>query len=306
MNEVSVQPMLAINTPEFIIYYRSFGTNEPIPVLCPKCGGIFHRDRNYFSSKFGKGNSRSASYCSRQCLYDISQKWQMVKCKTCDLEVRKTPSELRGRNPFCGSKCAAIYTNKHCITANSKSIRAEKISAAAKLKKESRPKSTRVSYGSCSWCKRQFVYKHSKKRRSCCGGACRKALLSAQAKRNGLGGNFSNRAWGWYDSPSAGRVWLESSYEYRVASDLDANRIDWCRPASFPYIINGIERKYYPDFYIKSLNVYLDPKNDYLIQKDSEKIAVVEEQNAIRVLVLRECELSFRHVLDKLGAGSGT
>ena len=33
-------------------------------------------------------------------------------------------------------------------------------------------------------------------------------------------------------------------------------------------------------------DVYLDPKNDYLIGKDSEKIKRVQEQNNITVLVL--------------------
>ena len=89
-------------------------------------------------------------------------------------------------------------------------------------------------------------------------------------------------------------VKLDSSYELRVAEDLDRNSILWERPSGFSYEFNGVEHRYTPDFYLPDYNVYLDPKNDYLIHNqnprfgysDTEKIDKVAEQNNIKILVL--------------------
>lgn len=98
---------------------------------------------------------------------------------------------------------------------------------------------------------------------------------------------------------------LQSSYELQVAIDLDANNIKWekCHKA-FPYLDhNNVKRHYIPDFYLPEYNVYLDPKNDYLINdfiyegfSTKEKIKWVQEQNAIKVLVLNSTQLNWASI----------
>ena len=64
--------------------------------------------------------------------------------------------------------------------------------------------------------------------------------------------------------------------------------------------MNGVEHRYYPDLYLPDYDVYLDPKNKYLIENinprfgitDVEKINIVMEQTGIRVLILKKDELS--------------
>lgn len=67
---------------------------------------------------------------------------------------------------------------------------------------------------------------------------------------------------------------------------------------------NGIEHRYYPDFYLPEYNVYLDPKNDYLINNksvrfgitDTKKIKLVCEQNEIRIVILDKNNLSWEKI----------
>lgn len=118
-----------------------------------------------------------------------------------------------------------------------------------------------------------------------------------------MGGNKNTRAKGYYTSPFAGEVWLESSYELRVAQDLDANYISWKRPE---YLIwfdqRGQERKYFPDFYLPEYDVYLDPKNSYLIEQDEYKIESVRKTHNVNILVLDSNHLSWdkiKHLLHR-------
>lgn len=83
-------------------------------------------------------------------------------------------------------------------------------------------------------------------------------------------------------------VILESSYELLFAQQMDSNGVEWkkCYGTWFDYVAqDGAIRRYVPDFYIPSLNVYIDTKNDYLITKDAYKIAAVRESHPITLLV---------------------
>lgn len=87
---------------------------------------------------------------------------------------------------------------------------------------------------------------------------------------------------------------LDSSYELKVAISLDENNIIWTRPDPFKYIDNnGNQHHYFPDFYLPQFNVYLDPKNDFLIQTQSEKIKLTEEQNKVKIIILNKHQLKW-------------
>lgn len=118
-----------------------------------------------------------------------------------------------------------------------------------------------------------------------------KANLSVWAKKNNLGGHTSKRAIR-YKTKEGNEIYLQSSYEENVAKSLDDNGIKWIRPEPVNWIDgNNKEHRYYGDFYLPEYNVYLDPKNDFLIKKDEIKIKKVSEQNNITVLVLNKKQL---------------
>lgn len=86
-----------------------------------------------------------------------------------------------------------------------------------------------------------------------------------------------------------------SSYEVKVAQSLDAYGIRWVKPSRLEYTdLNGKKHHYTADFYLPEFDVYLDPKNDYLINhinptlnySDVDKIKWAAEQNNVKIFVL--------------------
>lgn len=122
----------------------------------------------------------------------------------------------------------------------------------------------------------------------------------------------TERHWGgWHTSKSIefNGINLDSSYEFEVANQLNENKIKWERPTYFIWEDdNGIKHRYYPDFYLPEYNVYLDPKNDYLINNkskkfgitDVEKIMKVEQQNGIRIIILDKDNLTWENIKQKI------
>lgn len=95
-------------------------------------------------------------------------------------------------------------------------------------------------------------------------------------------------------------VYLQSSYEVKVARSLDENNIDWIRPKFLLWKDEKwLEHRYYPDFFLPKYNIYLDPKNDYLIEIDKEKIEYVKKQNNVIILILGTKELSWEEIEKK-------
>lgn len=113
---------------------------------------------------------------------------------------------------------------------------------------------------------------------------------SARAKAQGFGGYRENAGHSkkFRVKDSFGdEVVLQSSYELRCANILDELGIKWIRPKALMY--DG--RRYYPDFYLPDLDIYLDPKNDFKAVQDREKINAVIEQNSVVVHVLTKSDL---------------
>ena len=111
--------------------------------------------------------------------------------------------------------------------------------------------------------------------------------------------------WGRRKSYDYNGIKFDSSYEVQVAISLDMNDIIWERPKRFFYKdCNNVGHYYRPDFYLPEYDVYLDPKNDFLIEninptlgyKDVDKIKWVSEQNNIRVIILTESQLTWEEI----------
>lgn len=69
-------------------------------------------------------------------------------------------------------------------------------------------------------------------------------------------------------------VWLDSKWEYEFAKWCDDNQINWEKnKKSFEYNWNG-SRLYYPDFYLKDFDKYVEVKG-YERERDREKWKVV-------------------------------
>lgn len=96
-------------------------------------------------------------------------------------------------------------------------------------------------------------------------------------------------------------VILESSFEVRTAVILDSLSIKWDKVRQgYIWDDNGKTRRYIPDFYLPEYNIFLDPKNDYLIKKDKKKIDSAMALNDIKVIVLSDTEISEKFIKDLL------
>lgn len=64
-----------------------------------------------------------------------------------------------------------------------------------------------------------------------------------------------------------------------MADHLTSKGIEWVRPKSIPWVDGtGKKRRYYPDFYIPAQDLYLDPKNPRVMERDKEKLAAVSQK----------------------------
>lgn len=130
-----------------------------------------------------------------------------------------------------------------------------------------------------------------------------KEKLRQSAIKHHLGGFNMRKAGIYYNG-----IKLDSSYELILAEDLDKNNIEWDRPGSFPYCLNGKVHQYTPDFYLPDYDIYLDPKNDFLINNinpnlgfsDIDKIKEVEKENNIKILILDKTQLSWNCIKEML------
>lgn len=123
-----------------------------------------------------------------------------------------------------------------------------------------------------------------------------KRKMSEIAKKRQLGGQFCGRHF-WYKSISGDRIHMHSSFEIKVAESLDGNGVSWTRPEALSWVDKEREtHRYYPDFFLPQFDVYLDPKNDYLIATDIEKIKRASVQNECIVLILNKDQLEWSEI----------
>lgn len=133
-----------------------------------------------------------------------------------------------------------------------------------------------------------------------------KNKLRIYALKQGLGGFNMHRV-----KYEVNGIQVDSSYEKIVAESLTKNGINWKRAKRFKYRDLSDKVHYYtPDFYLSDYDIYLDPKNDYLINnvnpilgyKDLDKISWVMQQNNIKVIVLDKDHLTWdqiKNIIDK-------
>lgn len=123
-----------------------------------------------------------------------------------------------------------------------------------------------------------------------------KLFLSETAKANGLGkGERHMLSKHQYVTNKGNLVWLQSSYEIKLAKILDELNIDWIRPEPLSWVdYENKSHKYYPDFKIEGY--FLEPKNPYLCLKDRDKIQRASSQNNVKIVVLCLPDLTLSNI----------
>lgn len=75
-----------------------------------------------------------------------------------------------------------------------------------------------------------------------------------------------------YESKKQGTIKLDSSWELIVAKRLDELNLNWYRPnIRLPYVDNdGVEKGYYPDFYVKDYKCFIEVKHPYFVEEQNK------------------------------------
>lgn len=190
-----------------------------------------------------------------------------MKCENCNSKH----SGKYGSGRFCSNVCARSFSTKR----NRKTIN-RKISNALKGRRVGGATRKRnLISRPCVICGGNFESWPSEiSHKQTCGIAVCKSIHRSNVLKGKCGGyrHGSNRyKHQWYTSPSAGKVYLDSSWEVAFAKHLDEQRIQWIRnEEKFSYLWEGKTLNYIPDFYIVDENEFVEIKG-YVTEKDKVK-----------------------------------
>lgn len=223
----------------------------------------------------------------------IEYNFKPNKCQYC----KKLLEYDRKNNKFCSSICSGLSQPKEKCHSNETKF---KISVSNTGKHYIR-KCKYITF-ICPICKEIFILKDIlRSKKIYCSKKCsiydqQHGFKYSPKPKGGFRPNSGSKKQ-WYISPIAGKVFLESTWEYILAKELDKNKIKWKRPEPISYIdMSAKERKYYPDFLLEDFNIYLDPKNPFLQKVDKEKIKSVRNQKNIKILILNKEQLIWQEI----------
>ena len=196
----------------------------------------------------------------------------MKTCKKCGMDFE--PS--KGLVSYCSLKCRNSRTfseeaklkksvankgNIKCINGGKK---------GASIKWKTKILKTMITYKHCTICSKFFAdvkYRTNtadKNPSTTCSWEC----YIKVKKRNYSGKKYIYNG-----------IEMDSNWEVDLAIFLDKLNIKWIRPKYIEWLdSNDKVRKYFPDFYLSDYQIYLDPKNPILIEKQKEKLEIVSKQ----------------------------
>jgi len=150
----------------------------------------------------------------------------------------------------------------------------------------------------CVICKNSTNTKH----RKTCSPTCYSKLLKLQSQQHpNCGGQKRTHRSKIYNNKNEMYV-SESSFEVRLSEILNLLNVYWVRPEHIWYTDSkGDKRRYFPDFYLPDHDLYIDPKNDFLIKTDIDKINRAAKENNILIIVLGDNHITIDSVKSLVG-----
>jgi len=224
-------------------------------------------------------------------------------CKECCKQILNYDAKT-----FCNSSCSATYNNKirvknfkpkqsNCLMCGTSlvSVINKKQYCKSCINKRQNSYMNKTTFNcKCLICSKQF--EHVGRKVKTCSFICYKKLLSQQSKANvNCGGDTNYKKYYYKD------IYMDSTWELEIAKWMDGEGIEWERSRKIMFWwtdINGNKRRYYPDFYLPKYNIYLDPKNKYLLSKSLYKLEQVKKENNI-TLIYGDKDYVIRAVSDK-------
>lgn len=236
-----------------------------VDIKCEQCGNTYQLTKKTVREN---KNYEKRGYCSKRCRDIANGKLILCKCSNCGIDIEKQKNDYdRSAFHFCNSSCAAIYSNK-----NRESIwnpeRRDKMSKWAKnyahpLKREYLYKdgilpSLEDLTRNCK-CGKTFVVKYLSSTKKYCSPTC----VKNHAKMGGFRENSSKLHRCLYNG-----IKMDSGSEKKFAEILDKHNIKWVKNSTkfYPYFYKGKNKKYYPDFYLPDLKIWIEIKGKIYVE----------------------------------------
>lgn len=241
------------------------------------------RSCEYCKKEFCLIAGTKGRFCSRTCASLREDKLHIIHCQICDIDYCKVFEEQhlkRHKNCLCCEKlffhkpnCEGLYCSHSCSAKNTNSkskMKHGRYSKEYKNKHISKcfkcnyPHTRIYGYRNCNCCNKGF-WALTKDQVNCSKDCARK---SSTYMKHTIKYKHNNEI-----------ILLDSTWELKIAEYLDKLNIKWIRPKHLVwYDSNDKLRRFYPDFYLEDYNVYIDPKNDYRIIQDKEKLEYFKDK----------------------------
>jgi hypothetical protein len=282
--------------------FKKAKSSDKLNLECECCNNIIVKEKRVINYGIRGYEGRQNDYCS-DCFYEKKTKYIELKCSCCGKsfvdKLSKTNRKKLSINVFCSKRCSISYLNDIYNKDIRKDIN-KKISNTLKTK----PIKT-DSGKECSGCKVLFcsVSGYNKY----CSDECVKLLFKTTEHRNKMSKALKGKAGGLRDGGGYSRQYeyinihgmkmkLNRS-EIEVAKSLDNLNLDWIRNTKgFHYkTVEGEDRKYYPDFYVKDYDIYVEYKG-FVTEKMKHKMSEAERMNGFKLLIIYSNDKRYRNL----------
>lgn len=259
---------------------------EMTKIICFNCGIECEKPSKEINRRLKEGKTQF--YCSLNCscskLHTTTT--NIIKnCLYCKKEFQTTTHKKSRK--CCSINCARKYSQ-------SKVRGCDIVKISNKIKKlwdsgiygERKP--IKLYDFTCVICNKIFQkftnnWNYENRTKQTCSDKCYRLLVGNNSRNNPhCGGETGYKKFKYKD------IWMDSSWEVDLAKWLDDNNITWKRSKKLYMFLwtdeSGHRRRYYPDFYLPDMNIYLDPKNKYKLKKDQYKLDKVIQEHRIVLL----------------------
>ena len=279
--------------------FQKTKSNEKLELECIVCHKPFKKLKRVIQAVIRGDKGNSGNYCSKECISKSKQTGEIVECKNCKKIFYRVKSEINDNN-FCSHSCSAKFNNKKRVMSK-------------ETKEKIRKKLEKIYENKCPSCEKTF--KTHKKHKVFCSNECKKILNSLnkikipkenkyyikrkkqEIERRGGYRERGGRCKQYEYINIYNEKMMLNKEEIILAAQLDLLKLDWCRnKKSFNYIdLEGKQRKYYPDFYIKNYNFYIEYKG-WIIDKMIHKMKDAVNRNNIKLLIVYTNNKRFQHL----------
>lgn len=241
-------------------------------IICKKCGIKTEKSATEILRQQKKG--KLYFFCSLSCAQSYNKKTTFAikrNCLWCKKEFESTTHKK-------GKKCCSLGCSHRYSQSNvDPDIHRQSVQRCSTYPREKEL--------TCAVCGNRFtkMVKCNSETVKTCGKKCLIELMRKNARSNpNCGGDTQYRKYKYHD------IWMDSRWEVELATWMDVKGIKWERSRKKHMFwwtdAAGEKRRYYPDFYLPEFDIYVDPKNKYLISVDKLKIESVIKENNIRLV----------------------